>query len=93
MLTRLKVSGFKNLVDVDIRFRPVGSAWVNWSSDQSLSIPSDGTCGCLIERQSVRDGHTRDVQNLLRIATIRALKSMPFDEALIWDSAGGIILR
>ncbi len=25
MLTRLKVSGFKNLVDVDVRFRPFTS--------------------------------------------------------------------
>jgi AAA15 family ATPase/GTPase len=70
MLTRLKVSGFKNLVDVDIRFGPftciAGANGVGKSNlfdaIRFLSALADEP---LIEAaKSVRAGRTADVHNL-----------------------------
>ena len=71
MLTRLKVSGFKNLVDVDIRFGPftciAGANGVGKSNlfDAMMFLSALANDKTLIEAaKSVREGRTADVRSL-----------------------------
>jgi predicted ATPase len=96
MLTRLKVSGFKNLMDVDIRFSPftciAGANGVGKSNlfdaIQFLSALSDST---LIEAaRSIRDegGKTPDVLSLFHRVGDDYDTEMSFEAEMIIPSSG-----
>src|SRR4051794_858977 len=94
MLTRLKVSGFKNLVDVDIRFGPFTCiAGVNgvgksnlFDAIQFLSALADKP---LIEAaKSVREGRTADVHNLFHRVGDRYDDKMSFEAEMIVAAEG-----
>ena len=96
MITRLKVSGFKNLVDVDIRFSPftciAGANGVGKSNlfdaIQFLSALSDRS---LIEAaKSVRDesGKTTDIRSLFHRVGDSYDETMSFDVEMIIPKIG-----
>jgi predicted ATPase len=101
MLTRLKVSGFKNLVDVDVRFGPftcvAGANGVGKSNlfdaIRFLSALADRT---LIDAAlSVRDegGRTADIRSLFHRVGERHADEMTFEAEMIvpeegWDDLG-----
>jgi predicted ATPase len=96
MLTRLKVSGFKNLVDVDIRFSPftciAGANGVGKSNlfdaIQFLSALSDRS---LIEAaRSIRDegGRSTDVRSLFHRVGDEYDTEMSFEAEMIISSHG-----
>src|ERR1035438_3796960 len=70
MLTRLKVTGFKNLVDVDVRFGPftciAGINGVGKSNlfDAIMFLSALADRPFLEAARSVREGRTTDLQNL-----------------------------
>src|SRR5882724_9886452 len=94
MLTRLKVSGFKNLVDVDIRFGPftcvaglngVGKSNL-FDAIRFLSALADRP---LIEAaKSVREGRSTDVQNLFHRVGDQFDERMSFEAELIVPGEG-----
>ena len=94
MLTRLKVSGFKNLVDVDIRFGPftciagpngVGKSNL-FDAIRFLSALADRP---LIEAaKSVREGRTTDLQNLFHRVGDQFDDRMAFEAELIVPGEG-----
>jgi predicted ATPase len=101
MLTRLKVSGFKNLVDVDVRFGPFtciaganGTGKSNlFDAIRFLSALADQS---LIEAaQSVRsdDGHSADIRNLFLRVGDDFVREMTLEAEMIvppegWDDLG-----
>jgi len=96
MLTRLKVSGFKNLVDVDVRFGPftciAGANGVGKSNlfdaIRFLSALADRP---LIEAaQSVRDedGRTGDIRHLFHRVGDTYAQEMSFEVEMIIPSTG-----
>jgi predicted ATPase len=94
MLTRLKVTGFKNLVDVDIRFGPFTCiAGVNgvgksnlFDAIRFLSALADQP---LIEAaKSVREGRTADVHNLFHRVGDRYDDRMYFEAEMIVPLVG-----
>ncbi len=95
MLTRLKVSGFKNLVDVDVRFGPftciAGANGVGKSNlfDAIRFLSALADDQSLIEAaKSVRDGRTADVRNLFhRVGDYRDNR-MTFDAEMIVPEEG-----
>ena len=72
MLTRLKVTGFKNLVDVDVRFGPftcvAGANGVGKSNlfDAILFLSTLADLPLLEAAQAVRGGHSAGVKSLFR---------------------------
>src|SRR3954462_13206422 len=96
MLTRLKVSGFKNLVDVDVRFGPftciAGANGVGKSNlfdaIKFLSALADRP---LIEAAlAVRDegGRTGDVRSLFHRVGDKIADAMSFDAEMIIPATG-----
>ena len=94
MLTRLKVTGFKNLVDVDIRFGPFTCiAGVNgvgksnlFDAIRFLSALADQP---LIEAaKSVAEGRTADVHNLFHRVGDRYDDRMSFEAEMIVPAEG-----
>jgi predicted ATPase len=94
MLTRLKVGGFKNLVDVDIRFGPFTCiAGVNgvgksnlFDAIRFLSALADEP---LIEAaKSVREGRTADVHNLFHRVGDHHDDKMSFEAEMIVPAEG-----
>ena len=101
MLTRLKVSGFKNLVDVDVRFGPftcvVGSNGVGKSNlfDAIRFLSALADRPLLEAALSVRDegGRTADVRSLFHRVGDRYDDEMSFEAEMIipgegWDDLG-----
>ena len=95
MLTRLKVNGFKNLVDVDIRFGPftciAGANGVGKSNlfdaIRFLSMLADGRS--LIEAgMSVRDGTMADVRSMFHRSGDRHEQRMSFEAEMIVPPEG-----
>ena len=94
MLTRLKVTGFKNLVDVDIRFGPftciagpngVGKSNL-FDAIRFLSALADQP---LIEAaKSVREGRTADVHNLFHRVGDHYDDRMSFEAEMIVPAEG-----
>jgi predicted ATPase len=96
MLTRLKVSGFKNLIDVDISFGPFTCiAGPNGAGKSNLfdaiKFLSNLTDGTLIDAaRSVRDekGRTTDVKSLFYQAEDYFKNTMSFEAEMIIPSEG-----
>lgn len=101
MLTRLKVSGFKNLVDVDIRFGPVtciaGANGVGKSNlfDAITFLSALADRPLVDAALSVRDegGRTADVRSLFHRAGNHQADTMSFEAEIIiptegWDDLG-----
>ena len=96
MLTRLKVSGFKNLVDVDVRFGPFtciagpnGTGKSNlFDAIRFLSALSDQTF--MDAAMSVRDekGHSGDVRSLFHRVGDQYDNSMHFEAEMIVPENG-----
>lgn len=96
MLTRLKISGFKNLVDVDIRFGPVTCvAGVNGVGKSNL-FDAITFLSALADRPlidaalSVRDegGRTADVRGLFHRVGDQYTEEMSFDAEMIVPGLG-----
>lgn len=96
MLTRLKISGFKNLVDVDIRFGPVTCvAGVNGVGKSNL-FDAITFLSALADRPlidaalSVRDegGRTADVRGLFHRAGDHYAEEMSFEAEMIVPGLG-----
>jgi predicted ATPase len=94
MLTRLKVSGFKNLVDVDVRFGPFTCiAGANGVGKSNL-FDAIGFLSALAElplmeaARSIRGGRTADVASLLHRAGGRHNESMSFMAEMIIPKSG-----
>jgi predicted ATPase/antitoxin (DNA-binding transcriptional repressor) of toxin-antitoxin stability system len=94
MLTRLKVNGFKNLVEVDVRFGPftciAGANGVGKSNlfdaIRFLSALADEP---LIEAaKSVREGRTADVHNLFHRVGVHYDDRMSFEAEMIVPAEG-----
>lgn len=91
MLTRLKVSGFKNLVDVDVRFGPftcvVGPNGVGKSNlfDAIRFLSALASQTLMGAAASVRDqdSRTADVRTLFHRAGDRYAKSMSFEAEML----------
>jgi len=94
MLTRLKVTGFKNLVDVDVRFGPftciAGSNGVGKSNlFDAISFLSALAEMPLIEAaKSIRDGRTLDVANLFHRVGSVPDETMSFIAEMIIPGSG-----
>jgi predicted ATPase len=94
MLTRLRVSGFKNLVDVDIRFGPFTCiAGANGVGKSNL-FDAIGFLSALAElplmeaAKSIRDGRTADVANLFHRVGGRHDETMSFMVEMIIPKSG-----
>jgi predicted ATPase len=96
MLTRLKVNGFKNLVDVDVRFGPFTCvAGVNGVGKSNLFdairfLSAVADCPLLEAAKSVRDesGRTGDVRSLFHRVGDRYDDSMSFAAEMIIPHQG-----
>jgi predicted ATPase len=95
MLTRLKVSGFKNLVDVDIRFGPftciAGANGVGKSNlfDAIRFLSALADDRRLIEAaKSVREGRTADVRGLFHWVGNHYADKMSFEAEMIIPPEG-----
>ena len=97
MLTRFKVSGFKNLVDVDVRFGPftcvAGANGVGKSNlfDAILFLGSLADRPLIDAALSVRDegGRTADVRGLFhRVGNDQMAKRMTFEAEMIVPESG-----
>jgi predicted ATPase len=95
MLTRLKVNGFKNLVDVDIRFGPftciAGANGVGKSNlfDAIRFLSALADDRSLVEAaKSVREGRTADVRGLFHRVGDRYDDRMSFEAEMIIPSEG-----
>lgn len=95
MLTRLKVTGFKNLVNVDIRFGPftciAGANGVGKSNlfDAIRFLSALADDRSLIEAaKSVREGRTADVRGLFHRVGDRYDDKMSFEAEMIVPSEG-----
>lgn len=94
MLTRLKVSGFKNLVDVDVRFGPFTCiAGANGVGKSNL-FDAIGFLSALAEwplmeaAKSIREGRTVDVANLFHRVGERHDEVMSFEAEMIIPRTG-----
>ena len=94
MLTRLKVSGFKNLVDVDVRFGPFTCiAGANGVGKSNL-FDAIGFLSALAElplmeaAKSIREGRTADVANLFHRVGGRHDETMSFMAEMIIPKSG-----
>jgi predicted ATPase len=94
MLTRLRVSGFKNLVDVDVRFGPFTCiAGANGVGKSNL-FDAIGFLSALAElplmeaARSIRDGRTADVANLFHRVGGRHDETMSFTVEMIIPRLG-----
>jgi hypothetical protein len=94
MLTRLRVSGFKNLVDVDVRFGPFTCiAGANGVGKSNL-FDAIGFLSALAElplmeaARSIRDGRTADVGNLFHRVGGRHDETMSFAVEMIIPRLG-----
>jgi predicted ATPase len=94
MLIRLKVSGFKNLVDVDIRFGPFTCiAGANGVGKSNL-FDAIGFLSALAElplmeaAKSIRDGRTADIANLFHRVGGRYDETMSFMAEMIIPKSG-----
>jgi predicted ATPase len=94
MLIRLKVCGFKNLVDVDVRFGPFTCiAGANGVGKSNL-FDAIGFLSALAElplmeaAKSIRDGRTADVANLFHRIGGRHDKTMSFMVEMIIPKSG-----
>ena len=94
MLTRLKVSGFKNLVDVDVRFGPFTCiAGANGVGKSNL-FDAIGFLSALAElplmeaTKSIREGRTVDVANLFHRVGGRHDEIMSFTAEMIIPKSG-----
>jgi predicted ATPase len=94
MLTRLKVSGFKNLVDVDVRFGPFTCiAGANGVGKSNL-FDAIGFLSALAEMplmeaaKSIRGGRTADVANLFHRAGERHDETISFMAEMIIPKSG-----
>jgi predicted ATPase len=94
MLTRLKVSGFKNLVDVDVRFGPFTCiAGANGVGKSNL-FDAVGFLSALAElplmeaAKSIREGRTADVANLFHRAGGNHDDTMSFTAEMIIPKFG-----
>lgn len=91
MLTRLKVSGFKNLVDVDVRFGPftcvAGANGVGKSNlfDAIRFLSAIADCPLIEAALSVRDegGKTADVRSLFHRVGDEYVNEMSFEAEMI----------
>lgn len=96
MLTRLKVSGFKNLVDVDVRFGPftcvAGANGVGKSNlfDAIRFLSALADMQLIEAALSVRDesGKTGDVRNLFHRVGDQYDEEMSFEASMIVPSEG-----
>src|SRR5579863_7021568 len=96
MLTRIKVSGFKNLVDVDIRFGPVtciaGANGVGKSNlfDAITFLSALADRPLIDAALSVRDegGRTADVRSLFHRVGDAYDREMTFEAEMIIPSEG-----
>lgn len=96
MLTRLKVSGFKNLVDVDVRFGPftciAGANGVGKSNlFDAINFLAALANGTLVEAAlSVRDegGRTSDIRNLFHHVGDMYADEISFEAEMIVPSEG-----
>jgi predicted ATPase len=94
MLTRLKVSGFKNLVDVDIRFGPftcvAGPNGVGKSNlfDAIRFLSALADQPLVAAARSVRAGRATDVHNLFHRVGDQFDDQMAFEAELIVPSEG-----
>ncbi len=94
MLTRLKVAGFKNLVDVDIRFGPftciAGANGVGKSNlFDAISFLSALADKPLVEAaKTVREGRTADVRSLFHRVGQVPTDKMSFTAEMIVPSTG-----
>ena len=94
MLTRLKVSGFKNLVDVDVRFGPFTCiAGANGVGKSNL-FDAIGFLGALANSSlieaamSVREGRTADVRSLFHRVGDGYDNTMSFEAEMIVPEKG-----
>lgn len=94
MLTRLQVSGFKNLVDVDVRFGPFTCiAGANGAGKSNL-FDAIGFLSALSEStfveaaRSVRDGKTVDIANLFHRNGVQRVDRMRFTAEMIIPEHG-----
>ncbi|MEH1782058.1 MAG: AAA family ATPase [Nostoc sp.] len=96
MLTRLKVSGFKNLVDVDVRFGPftcvAGANGVGKSNlfDAIRFLSATADIQLIEAALSVRDegGRTADVRSLFHRVGDKYADEMSFDAEMIVPEEG-----
>lgn len=95
MLTRLKVSGFKNLVEVDVRFGPftciAGANGVGKSNlfDAIRFLSALADARSLVEAaKSVRGGRTADVRGLFHRVGDRHDDEMSFEAEMIVPEQG-----
>jgi len=94
MLTRLKVSSFKNLVDVDIRFGPFTCVAGSNGVGKSNLFDAIGFLSALAEMplteaaKSIRDGRTLDVANLFHRVGFRRDETMTFEAEMIIPGSG-----
>ena len=94
MLTRLKVSGFKNLVDVDVRFGPFTCVAGSNGVGKSNLFDAIGFLSALAEMpfveaaKSIRDGKTLDVANLFHRVGARRDEVMRFVAEMIIPESG-----
>ncbi len=94
MLTRLKVTGFKNLVDVDIRFGPFTCVAGSNGVGKSNLFDAIGFLSALAEMpfleaaKSIRDGRTLDVANLFHRVGSRCDDIMTFEAEMIVPALG-----
>ncbi len=94
MLTRLKVTGFKNLVDVDVRFGPFTCVAGSNGVGKSNLFDAIGFLSALAEMpfleaaRSIREGKTLDVANLFhRVGTHRD-ETMTLSAEMIIPASG-----
>ncbi len=94
MLTRLKINGFKNLVDVDVRFGPFTCIAGSNGVGKSNLFDAIGFLSALAEMplieaaKSIRDGKTLDVANLFHRVGSRRDATMSFMAEMIIPASG-----
>jgi predicted ATPase len=94
MLTRLKVSGFKNLVDVDVRFGPftciAGANAVGKSNlfDAITFLGALANLPLMDAARAVREGRTADVRGLFHRVGQRQDETMSFVAEMIIPEKG-----
>lgn len=94
MLTRLQVTGFKNLVDVDVRFGPFTCVAGPNAVGKSNLFDAIGFLGSLADQtlveaaKSVRGGRTADVRNLFHRVGDRHDPTMSFTAEMIIPEMG-----
>ena len=94
MLTRLKVNGFKNLVNVDVRFGPFTCIAGSNGVGKSNMFDAIGFLSALAElplseaARSIRDGKTLDVANLFHRIGDRRSEVMSFTAEMIIPKSG-----